>query len=320
MIGACPGEQLPPWPAATHSSTPTRGQKPFVTEAQALQGLNRRGISLHDVANALPRNEQPRDGNLPFRSTITCSQSGYHFSGLRDHTLRETACLQGFPLWHQFEGNKTEIRKQIGNAFPSSVVKVIYEHLRQWLEHKDGIHSVPAVPALRVETQHHINGDLDEDEALRLALQESKRPRSSAQADIIELSDDDEERDSPIAEIVAPLLERMSIAASDAPPDDGAVAVAAPRRRSRSATLGFSPSPSPSPGPGHRSVAWKKRGLDSMLEGEADEAVDEESPSKRERITQGGGDEGELVGRIPSRLPRYAVPQVVASDDEAWMF
>lgn len=113
MIGACPGEQLPPWPSATHSDVPTQGLKPCVTEAEAIRNLHGRRVTLHDVANALVRNELPRDGNKPFPKTITCggTQGTSHLSGTRVFTLRELACLQGFPVSYQFEGNKTAIKK-----------------------------------------------------------------------------------------------------------------------------------------------------------------------------------------------------------------
>ncbi|KAL1870203.1 hypothetical protein Daus18300_005267 [Diaporthe australafricana] len=327
IIGACPGEELPPWPPATHSATPARGQKPLVTEAQAIRDLNRHRVSLHNVAHTLARNKPPRNGNLPLTKTITCSQSLLHFSGRRDYTLREIACLQGFPVSHEFEGNRTAIKKQIGNAFPSCVVKVLYEHLRQWLERKDGIHtsapvpqamsgslahrrrrSIPA-PALPIETQHRMNGNLDGDAALRLALQESKRgPQSSVR--VIELSDDEGQQDSPVAAVVAPLLERMSIAPPDLPLGTGATA--APRSRSRSATLDFSPGPS-SPS----KSASQKRSLESMHDGEVDDVMEEESPPKRERATETRVEGGPvIVGKIPSRLPRYTRHDVYDAGDE----
>lgn len=329
IIGSCPGEPLPPWPPATHSTTPVGGLKPFVTEAQAIRNLNRRGVTLHDVANTLVRNLPPRDANVPFPKTITCggTQGTSHYSGLRDNTLREIACIQGFPVCHQFVGNKTAIKKQIGNAFAPCVVKAFYDHLRTWLRQVDGVQDGPAqdhhpVPrgtgppvdrghrgnpatVLRVEPQQHVNGDLNEDEALQLALQESMREQhQSTSAAIIEISDED----SPVS-AVAPLLERMSIAPSDhrAEPDL--------RSRSRSVTLGRSLSPSP--GPSRRATASQKRSLDSMHDGEVDEVQKEESPPKRERAHEDGEHEGVVDdGRIPSSLPRYAGPRGTRDADD----
>lgn len=332
MIGSCPGEQLPPWPPATHSATPAPGLKPFVTEAEAIRNLNSRRVTLHDVASTLARNEPPRDGNKPFSKTITCggTQGTSHFSGRRDWTLREIACLQGFPVFHQFEGNKTAIKKQIGNAFPPCVVKAIYDHLRAWLQHVDGIQSLPsqarrpvppsirqpvshrhqgmAPPALPMAPRHNVNGDLDEDEALELALQESRhvaQPSATSDA-IIEIPDEDEQH-SPVS-AVAPLLERISIAPSDIQPGHGADSPL--QSRSRSVTLDFSPSPSP--GPSRRTnSSLQKRSLDSMHDGEDDEVMKAASPPKRERVVETGRHENGVINddKIPSRLPRYTGPR-----------
>lgn len=330
MIGSCPGEQLPPWPPATHSAVPSQGLKPFVTEAEAIRNLDGRTVSLHDVAGALARDLPPRNGNVPFPRTITCSgtQSTSHYSGLRDYTLREIACIQGFPVSHQFEGNKTAIKKQIGNAFPPCVVKAFYDYLRTWLQHVDGIGSVVTVPQrtepvvnrrhrgipapfLPMEPRNHVNGDLDEDEALELALQESKRgPQQSASTAVVEIFDDENQQPSPVS-AVAPLLERMSIAPSDHRTESD------PRSRSRSVTLDFSPSPSPGPSRRATKAASQKRSLDLMHDGQADEAVKEASPPKRERVLEAGDHEQRIVDdRIPSSLPRYTGSQNAPDADD----
>lgn len=333
MMGACPGEQLPPWPPATHSAVPTQGQKPFVTEAEAIRNLNGRRVTLHDVENTLKRDLPPRNGNVPFPKTITCggTQSTSHFSGSRDFTPREIACLQGFPVSHQFEGNKTAIKKQIGNAFSPCVVKAFYDHIRTWLQRKDGVQNVAAEarPPVRqvlrpsvhrrrrasparaspIETRHYVNGNLTEDEALRLALQESMG--QSASRGVVEISDDEGEPESPVS-AVAPLLERMSIAPSDAQP--GHDAESPLQDRSRSVTLDFSPSPSPGPS------GARKRSLDFMHDGEADETMKDESPPKRERVVEGKDRDVATVDdeRITSGLPRYAGSRGArdAADDE----
>lgn len=344
MIGACPGEQLPPWPPATHSATPGQGLKPFVTEAEALRGLNSRRVSLHDVARAKVRHGPARNSNLPFPKTITCggTQGIQHSSGTRDFTVREIACLQGFPTSHEFEGNRTAIKKQIGNAFPSCVVKNIYGHLRRWLEDVDGVQRAPAQarppalqvarppsavdrrhrgiprPTLPVEPRHHVNGDLDEDEALQLALQESMRgPQPSASAAsaalaasaaVVEISDDeDQQQDSPVS-AVAPPLERMSIAPSDHWIESDQRIESDPEGRSRSVTLDFSPSPSPGPSSRATKAASYKRSIDIMHDGEDDEVMKEESPPKREKSRD---HEKGIVGdgKIPSSLPQYTGPK-----------
>lgn len=337
LIGSCPGEPLPPWPPATHSAAPADGLKPLVTEAQAIRNLNRRGVTLHDVANTLARNLPPRDANVPFPKTITCggTQGTSHYSGLRDNTLREIACIQGFPVCHQFVGTKMAIKRQIGNAFAPCVVKAFYDHLRTWLRRVDGVQSVQSVPAhahlpapqvarplsvvdhrhrripapaspLEPRHQRHVNGDLGEDEALQLALQESMDGQhTSASGAVIEISDDEE--DSPVS-AVAPLLERMSIAPLDHRAGSDL------RSRSRSVTLGRSLSPSPGPSRHHSVMASQKRSLDSMHDGEVDEVQKEESPPKRERAEEHEGVVDD--SRIPSSLPRYAGPRNTHDADD----
>ena len=56
---------------------------------------------------------------------------------------REFACLQTFPLYHEFRPlgvNKiTTIREQIGNAVPPHFGKVLFTWLRKSLEKADGV-------------------------------------------------------------------------------------------------------------------------------------------------------------------------------------
>ncbi|KUI63691.1 Modification methylase HphIA [Cytospora mali] len=211
ITGACPGERLPPTLLPTHGAVPAPDQKPWVTEIQAIGHL-RPVTDLHDVRNARAVNVPPRDGNIPLPETICCggTHKHYHFSGKRQYTPRELACLQGFPVTHRFEGNLTGIRKQIGNAFPPCVAAVFFEHIRRHLERTDGFQPMRRLPqphpsgALHsagsssyrgrggiletdLEAEHavkrqldHYNGGLDEDEALEFALQESRNAINGA--------------------------------------------------------------------------------------------------------------------------------------------
>ncbi|KAG8162014.1 hypothetical protein KVR01_007779 [Diaporthe batatas] len=140
LVGAGPGEQLPSWPAATHSADPdpNADQKPFLTEEEAISGLNPNLHSLHEP-DELPVVDRPaRDADEPIPSVIGSHGSVYpHPDGEREFTLRELASLQGFPTYHEFEG--AYIKKQIGTAFPPQVAMAFCQHLRQHLEEVDGV-------------------------------------------------------------------------------------------------------------------------------------------------------------------------------------
>ncbi|KAL7947908.1 S-adenosyl-L-methionine-dependent methyltransferase [Trichoderma barbatum] len=140
ILAAAPGEKLPPFPKPTHSENGLGGLQPFTTIRKAISSV-RVGDDLHNLDNV--RYFQPRRAPLdPDRlaGTITTGGSNvYYPDGTRDYTIREYACLQGFPKYHKFIGTKTCIRRQIGNAFPSNTVRVLYRHLEDWLLQQDGM-------------------------------------------------------------------------------------------------------------------------------------------------------------------------------------
>ncbi|KAG6360961.1 hypothetical protein INS49_012029 [Diaporthe citri] len=142
MIGAGPGETPISWPTATHSSNPTGDQRTFMTEEDAISRLTLELHSLHHPESLRFRTMdwKVRDADKPMDTPISSNGSVYyHPDGERDFTLRELACIQGFPTYHQFEGSY--IKKQIGNAFPPSVAMAFYQCLRQHLEEADAIHT-----------------------------------------------------------------------------------------------------------------------------------------------------------------------------------
>ena len=67
----------------------------------------------------------------------TSGGQNYHPSGERDFTLREYAALQGFPPSHVFAGSC--VKKQIGNAVPPVVAKVLFESIKRQLDEADGV-------------------------------------------------------------------------------------------------------------------------------------------------------------------------------------
>ncbi|ORY61653.1 S-adenosyl-L-methionine-dependent methyltransferase [Pseudomassariella vexata] len=167
MIGSCPGEPLPPFPPSTHVEDPQPGDgtKPFVTVAQALSKISvpLRAVRanrdpLHDLDSVKWLNvpQPPWSPHVPLSRTITCSGGvgNYHFLGYRDFTRREYATLQGFPVKYPFKQNGA--KKQIGNAFPPCVVKVLMMHIRQWLEHVDQVQPNGEIDEMRWESAEDV--------------------------------------------------------------------------------------------------------------------------------------------------------------------
>jgi DNA (cytosine-5)-methyltransferase 1 len=73
----------------------------------------------------------------------TSGGQNYHPSAERDFTIAEYACLQGFPEAHLF--TDVAAKKQIGNAVPPIVAKVLFESIKEQLDMADGIDPVPVV-------------------------------------------------------------------------------------------------------------------------------------------------------------------------------
>ncbi|KAE9380447.1 S-adenosyl-L-methionine-dependent methyltransferase, partial [Stipitochalara longipes BDJ] len=145
MIAACPGEILPRIPAATHSESGGATLKPFTSVQSVLSSIPRPNVlrpdPLHDpAAVAFPPNKYLTSWDatkiLP-RAMTTSGGGNWHPSGERDFTLREYAALQGFPQCHLFKGKC--VKKQIGNAVPPCVAKVLFESIKRDLDVADGV-------------------------------------------------------------------------------------------------------------------------------------------------------------------------------------
>jgi len=65
------------------------------------------------------------------------NHNGVHPSGLRRFTLREIACIQTFPENYDFVGGTTNVKKQIGNAVPPRMGKVLMREVMRALEESD---------------------------------------------------------------------------------------------------------------------------------------------------------------------------------------
>lgn len=138
LIAAAPGERLPPFPAPTHGSGD--GLMPYNTIGKVLRGI-RPGDDLHDLDNVQYYNpERPPYDPERLAGTITTRGGDFYYpDGSRKLTLRELASMQGFPKSHRFLGNMTSIKRQIGNAFPPTAVRVLYKHIEKWLLKEDGM-------------------------------------------------------------------------------------------------------------------------------------------------------------------------------------
>jgi DNA (cytosine-5)-methyltransferase 1 len=127
-------------PIPTHSDNEEDGLKPFVTVNQTLSKIPHNAPD-HDPERfrfADGRSMRPWNGDKILPRTMTTSGGqNYHPSGTRDFTLREYACLQGFPPNHVFLG--CGVKKQIGNAVPPCVAKVLFGSIKRDLDEADGI-------------------------------------------------------------------------------------------------------------------------------------------------------------------------------------
>lgn len=149
-------------PPSTHSSpaSPLPHTHPFATVHQTLLSIP------HNAPNHAPHLLPEKDlraynahAILP-RTMTTSGGENWHPSGKRGFTDREFACLQGFPLEHRF--GQLGVKRQIGNAVPPVVAKVLFEGIRAFMERGDGV--------LREGNDGEGSGDNDGDAALGDAM------------------------------------------------------------------------------------------------------------------------------------------------------
>lgn len=97
------------------------------------------GTPNHVITDTVPKDKEPYNEHAQLTGCITTSGglSNLHPSGERTFTNRELACLQGFPLDHEFLGNKTSVRKQIGNAVPPKIAEKIYDTIVGFMRETD---------------------------------------------------------------------------------------------------------------------------------------------------------------------------------------
>ncbi|KAI9779190.1 MAG: hypothetical protein M1816_003647 [Peltula sp. TS41687] len=141
LFASCPGEVLPPFPKPTHSGDPNTcpryGLAPLTTINDAIGNIPRSAAN-HDPETAQRLSLPPYSGDIPLPRCITTSGGqNVHPSGTRKFTLREFACLQGFPMDYKF--GDTRVLKQIGNAVPPSVGKIFFAEVKKALMRADGL-------------------------------------------------------------------------------------------------------------------------------------------------------------------------------------
>ena len=135
-----PGEPRLNFPEPTQAKHPKNtGLRPFTSVNAAISKIPP-GHPNHELPPDFKVPRKKYDGNAPLRNIVmTAGTSDTHPSGLRPFSLRELACLQGFPLDHGFPtwANRTEIRKQIGNAFPPIMAAVLFKSVKRQLLVRD---------------------------------------------------------------------------------------------------------------------------------------------------------------------------------------
>ena len=97
-----PGEPRLNFPEPTQAKHPKNtGLRPFTSVNAAISKIPP-GHPNHELPPDFKVPRKKYDGNAPLRNIVmTAGTSDTHPSGLRPFSLRELACLQGFPLDHE---------------------------------------------------------------------------------------------------------------------------------------------------------------------------------------------------------------------------
>jgi DNA (cytosine-5)-methyltransferase 1 len=123
------------WPEPTHGKPSGqddlfgRKLKPWATIRGTL-GL-RGSLSSGRNTEANPRQERPIRTEEP---CFAVSGQGNHYlewRGVRRLTVEECATLQGFPVGHAFHGTKGSQSRQVGNAVPPTLARVVGEAIKK---------------------------------------------------------------------------------------------------------------------------------------------------------------------------------------------
>jgi len=142
IFAACPGNVLPEFPSPTHG--PSR--VPFTNVQDALRPIETaQNITHHNPHLKRICQKAAYDPQTQLRGCITTNGGigNYHPEGWRDFTVRELACLQSIPVDFKLVNsqNETTIKRQIGNAVPPRVAKLLFEAVIEALKQQDRVYA-----------------------------------------------------------------------------------------------------------------------------------------------------------------------------------
>ncbi len=105
----------------------------MIPEGKNYKALPKEYEGIYKYHEALTRYHSKK----PSLTINTCHRSHFHYKYNRIPTVRESARLQSFPDDFIFYGTKAQQYRQVGNAVPPLLGKVIAEQLKKYLELKD---------------------------------------------------------------------------------------------------------------------------------------------------------------------------------------
>ncbi|TGZ82342.1 S-adenosyl-L-methionine-dependent methyltransferase [Ascodesmis nigricans] len=163
IFAAAPGESLPPFPSPTHRNGHAT-LLPLTTVREAIGNIPPTA-TYHDTVDTRFEYWRPPvfqwDGQVATILTKGMQRDhDIHPDGHRRFTVRELACFQTFPHYHTFYGCNTDVKKQIGNAVPPILAKVLLQEIRYTLEEVDQEEEVLEVIELEDDNEEGSDDDL----------------------------------------------------------------------------------------------------------------------------------------------------------------
>lgn len=125
VMGARSFTLLPSLPVKTHG--PDSNQLPFVTARDALRGFEG---TFEENETPLHSEDEARLEAYKPAPAVRGGRPPIHYSENRRISIEEACALQSFPVGFKLAGNKTEKRKQVGNAVPVELATAIARSIR----------------------------------------------------------------------------------------------------------------------------------------------------------------------------------------------